>query len=298
MADPANKRLSGRILSLLIRALSHFPLPVLYLIADLLYVILYQLLHFQRSLILDNIARAFPKLPSSRVQQIAARSSRNAIHAVFEAIYSKQLSPATLARRVTIENPQLIDELTASHGTVLAVAAHHGNWEWLQLACSAQLGVPLAALYKPLNDESIDQFLYRMRSRFGSRLIEAQSALPELVRFSRHPGVIAMVADQGPRPDEDKYWSCFMGRDTAFYPGVEKVARLLKAPVVFVHMQRKHRGYYHIRFELLAEPPFQRDTGDIMERYIRAVERQVCEAPEDWIWAYKRWKYQRSVYDS
>ena len=137
-----------------------------------------------------------------------------------------------------------------------------------------------------------------MRSRYGSKMIETKNALPELVKFARHPGVIAIVADQGPRPEEEKYWGRFLDRDTAFFPGVEKLALLLKAPVVFVHMARVRRGHYRIRFELLTEPPYRQQTGVIMQPYIRAVEKQIVEAPQDWFWAYKRWKYRKTVYET
>ncbi|MFQ5644837.1 MAG: lysophospholipid acyltransferase family protein, partial [Thiogranum sp.] len=207
------------------------------------------------------------------------------------------LTAEELARRVEIENPGAIHTLLEQYPTVVTVAAHHGNWEWLQLACSSRLGVPLAALYKPLNHPGIDIPLLAARSRFGTQLIEARSALPELLKFARRPGVIALVADQGPRPDEEKHWACFLGRDTAFYPGPEKLARLLKAPLVFVHMERLRRGYYRIRFELLTEPPYRQDPGTIMDAYIRAVERQVLAAPQDWVWMYKRWKYRKSLYE-
>jgi lauroyl/myristoyl acyltransferase len=34
-----------------------------------------------------------------------------------------------------------------------------------------------------------------------------------------------------------------------------------------------------------------------MEPYIRTVENQIIEAPQDWFWAYKRWKYKKPLYE-
>lgn len=281
----------------LLRLLSHAPLVLLQPVADVLFVVLYYLLRFQRALVVDNIAKAFPAASQRAVRRLAARSYRNALHVLFETVSAQRLTEAQLAQRVTIENPQLITGLLQRHATIIAVAAHQGNWEWLQLACAAQLRTPLAALYKPVDIAGIDTLLHQMRSRFGSHLIAAQSALPGLLAFAREGGVIALVADQGPQPDEDKYWSRFLERDTAFFPGPEKLARLLRAPLVFVAMQRTGRGRYRIRFETLAEPPYTQHEGELMEAYIRRVEQQVREAPEDWLWVYKRWKYRKSVYD-
>ena len=288
---------STRWPAMLLRLLARLPLPVLYLIADTIFVPAFYLLHFQRKLVENNLRSVFPEYSPAAIRRLAASSYRNTVHMLFESIKGGAITAAELARRVEIENPELINTLLQEHRTVITVAAHHGNWEWMQLACSSRLTVPLAALYKSLNHPGIDIPLQKSRSRFGSLLIEAKSALPELAKFARQPGVIALVADQGPRPDEEKYWASFLGRDTAFYPGPEKLARLLKAPLVFVHMQRLKRGYYRIRFELLTEPPYLQDHGALMDSYIKAVEKQVLKAPQDWVWMYKRWKYQRSMYE-
>jgi KDO2-lipid IV(A) lauroyltransferase len=296
MSDAARKTLAQRWLLAIMRLLGRVPLPLLYFIADALFFTLFRVFGFQRALARDNIARAFPQLPSAQVARLAAQSARNAAHVVFETIASSAFTDAELARRVVIDNPQLIERLVQEHRTVVTVAAHHANWEWLQLACAARLGAPLAALYKPLGRAGLDAFVQQLRGRFGSRLIVARTALPQLLQFARKPGVIALVADQVPRPDDDQYWSMLLGRDTAFFAGPEKLARLLKAPLVFAHMQRVRRGYYRVRFEVLAIPPYPQPDGELMERYIRALETQIRAAPQDWVWVYKRWKYRKSVY--
>ena len=296
MSDAPRKTLSQRWLPVLLRLLGRVPLPLLYFIADVLFFTLFRVLGFQRALASDNIARAFPQLPVTQVARLAAQSARNTAHVVFETIASSAFNEAELARRVLIDNPQLIQQLVQEHRTVVTVAAHHANWEWLQLACAARLGAPLAALYKPLGHSGLDTFLHQLRGRFGSRLIVARTALPQLLQFAREPGVIALVADQVPRPDDEQYWSVLLGRETAFFTGPEKLARLLKAPLVFAHMQRLRRGYYRVQFEVLARPPYLEPDGDLMERYVRALEAQIRAAPLDWVWVYKRWKYRKSVY--
>lgn len=283
---------------MLIRLLTRLPLPLLYTIADILFVLFFRLIRFQRRLVEDNLSSAFPGQSPAAIRRLAAHSYRNAIHILFETIKCFSFSDHDLAQRVEIENIALIDTLRQQHGTVLAAASHQCNWEWLQLACSARLEAPLAAIYKPLDHRGIDALLVQMRRRYGTELIEARNSLPELIRFAQKRGVIALVADQGPRSEEEKYWGRFLGRDTAFLPGLEKLARFLKAPVVFVHMSRLRRGHYRIRFEVLTEPPYRKQNGEIMEPYIQAVEKQIIDAPQDWFWAYKRWKHRKPAQEA
>lgn len=281
----------------LVRTMNRLPLPALYLLADLLFVVFFYLFRYQRRLITENLTRAFPDYTRAQIRRVAASSYRNSLDLLVETIKATRMGKNELRHRTRLENPELLDQLAEKSRTIIVAGAHQGNWEWLQLTCSAELELPLAALYKPLNHEGLDALLLDLRGRFGSSLISATSPLPALVQFARSPGVIALNADQGPRPDEEKYWSRFLDQDTAFFPGLEKLARLLDAPVVFVHTHRAARGYYRISFTVITDKPRSLPEGTVMERYIRCVESQVRAAPADWLWLYKRWKYQRSVYD-
>jgi len=282
-----------RTLVLVIRTLGRLPLPLLYLIADVLYLLLYHIIRLERNVIAGNLRRAFPDMPRQRRRRIAAASYRNTLHILFEAIYAQRMPETELRRRVQFDNPELLDRLLDRHGKVLAVAAHQGNWEWLEMASSLCMSAPLATLYKPLNHPGIETLLNQTRERFGGRMIAAQRALPRLVRLTRERSIVALLADQGPQPHEEKYWTTFLNQETAFYPGVEKLARLLEMPLVFTHVTRTGRGCYRVRFELLGEPPLTEPEGELMERYVRTVEQQVLDHPEAWLWAYRRWKYRK-----
>lgn len=291
-----NTQLKQRSIAVLISVLSRLPLSALYKLSDLLFLIFYHLIKFQRRILTENLDRAFPDISPSERDRLAAACYRNALDFLVESLKSWRLDEAELERRVTLKNPELITELSEQHKTLLALTSHSGNWEWLQLACADQLETPLAALYSSLNMPDIDALLKTVRSRFGSTLIEAKTALPSLVEFSRQKGVIAVNADQGPRPEDEKYWGRFLGIETAFFTGPDKLARLFKAPVVFVRMRRIRRGYYEVEFELLCEPPYQKQQDSIMPAYIKAAEQQILAAPQDWFWLYKRWKYTRPLY--
>ncbi|MBV8974076.1 MAG: hypothetical protein JOY74_03060, partial [Sinobacteraceae bacterium] len=97
---------------------------------------------------------------------------------------------------------------------------------------------------------------------------------------------------------EHKYWTRFLGRDTAFYMGPEEIARVTRFPVFFIAMRRQARGYYEMEFQLLAGRGEAGRPGELTERYARLVEQQIHAAPPDWPWSHKRWKLKRSVYQS
>jgi KDO2-lipid IV(A) lauroyltransferase len=203
-----------------------------------------------------------------------------------------------LRRRVRILNLEAPRALLAQGQSVLLVAAHQCNWEWMLLALSIELGYPLDAAYKPLVNEWAEREMKKLRSRFGSRLVPAKELLPDILKRRGVVRAVAMVADQEPTTSEHKYWTHFLGRDTAFFMGPEEIARVTRLPVFFIAMRRTARGYYEMEFQPLTANGKVGPAGSLTERYARVVERQIHAAPPDWPWSHKRWKLKRSLYQS
>ncbi len=138
----------------------------------------------------------------------------------------------------------------------------------------------------------MDTFLYEARSRFGSSLIPRQDFIFELMARAGQARAYALIADQTPRKTDAKVWTRFLQQDTAFFVGAGMIAKFLDAEVLYVEMRRVRRGYYSVRFTVLAEPPYEElEDALIVERYAAALERQIRESPADWLWLQKKWKY-------
>ena len=186
--------------------------------------------------------------------------------------------------------------LLAQGQSVLLVAAHQCNWEWMLLALSLELGYPLDAAYKPLVDSWAEREMKKLRSRFGSRLVPAKELLADIIKRGKVVRAIAMVADQEPTTSEHKHWTRFLNRDTAFYMGPEEIARVTRFPVFFIGMRRTARGLYEMSFTPLAAP------GRVIaarraHRALRAPGRaQIRASPPDWPWSHKRWRLKKSLY--
>jgi KDO2-lipid IV(A) lauroyltransferase len=208
------------------------------------------------------------------------------------------MAPEEIRRRVRIVNLEAPRALLAQGKSVLCVAAHQCNWEWMLLGFSLELGFPVDAAYKPLVDPWAEREMKTVRSRFGCRLIPAKELLPDIIKRRAVTRAIAMVADQEPTTSEHKHWTRFLNRDTAFYMGPEEIARVTRLPVLFIAMRRVSRGYYEMAFEPLSQLDEKLAPGELSERYARRVEQQIREAPADWPWSHKRWKLKKSVYGS
>ncbi len=278
------------------RLLSHLPLRVLYAIAGLAAWLAFRVVPYRADMIDASLATAFPELDARERRAVRHRYYRGFAQMFAELLKASALGPEEFRRRVRIVNLEEPRALLERGQSVLLVAAHQCNWEWMLLALSLELGYPLDAAYKPLVNEWAEREMRKLRTRFGSRLVPAQDLLPDILRRRGVVRAIAMVADQEPTKAERKYWTRFLNRDTAFYMGPEEITRVTRLPVFFIAIRRRSRGYYEMEFLPLAPAGQPLSSGALTERYARLVEEQIRAAPPDWPWSHKRWRLKKSVY--
>jgi Kdo2-lipid IVA lauroyltransferase/acyltransferase len=279
-----------------VRLLSALPFPVLYGIADLMAWLSFNVVKYRANVVRDNLALAFPHLNEAGLREIERLYYVGFAQVLVEVIKAASLAPKQLQRRVHILNLEGPRAHLAQGRSVLLVAAHQCNWEWMLLALTLELGYPVDAAYKPLVDSWAEREMKKLRTRFGSRLIPAKELLADIIKRGKVARAIAMVADQEPTTSEHKHWTRFLNRDSAFYMGPEEISRVTRFPVFFVSMRRTGRGHYVIDVQALNGDPEQ-PAGSLTERYARRVEEQIHAAPPDWPWSHKRWRLKKSVYE-
>ena len=252
-------------------------------------------MRWRRDQVERDIAVSLPDLTPAERRRVVRESYRRVGDLVMEMIWGFGASAQALLRRVAFENPDVVEHYAAAGQSVVLLTPHYCNWEWLYLAGGARFGIPIDTVYQPHRLRSLDRFLVAARSRFGGRPIPRREFVYELLNSAgTGPRAYSLIADQTPKRDERKHWTRFLGRDTAFYVGADQIARYLDAPVVYVAMKRVRRGFYSVRLDVLAEPPY--DAGgreEIMERFARRAEQACLESPADFLWLQKRWKYPR-----
>ena len=278
------------------RLLARIPMPLLYGFASFLGWLTYRFFPHREHVVRENLTRAFPEWDEAQLREVIRRYYASFADMLVEIVKSARMPPEELRRRVRIVNLEAARAPLARGQSVLLVAAHQCNWEWMLLALSLELGYPLDAAYKPLVNTWAEREMKKLRTRFGSRLVPAKDLLADIIKRRDVVRAVAMVADQEPTTSEHKYWTHFLGRDSAFYMGPEEISRVTRFPVFFIAMRRLARGEYEMELQVLATAGEALPAGALTERYARRVEEQIHAAPPYWPWSHKRWKLKRSVY--
>jgi KDO2-lipid IV(A) lauroyltransferase len=251
----------------------------------------YRVLRLRREVIRGNLERSFPEWPKERLKGVEREFARRQGELVAELLYSPWLDEGEMRRRLAFVNAEAIREATPER-PVIVVTAHVGNFEWGIQRVALEAGKGVIGLYKPMRNQRLDRWFRRRRSRFGGRLVPAKDVMQEVARGD--VAVICIVADQAPTTSPRRHWTRFLGQDTAFYMGAERLARVMRARVVVAGILRQRRGCYEAVFESVKEQGERLPAGEITERYARALERWVRDDPPGWWWSHKRWKLTRT----
>jgi KDO2-lipid IV(A) lauroyltransferase len=273
------------------RLLGRLPLPVLYGLSTVLCGVLYHLARYRRREVADNLAAAFPALSARERRTLERRFYQHLCDLGVEVLASRTMTLAQFQRRVTLENPELLQPYMAQGQSLLFFTCHQCNWEWLLHVVSAYMGCPIDVVYKTLHNPYMDRYMMECRARSG-KPIAFKDAGREILRRRREFRGFAMLADQAPFKRDKRYWHDFFGRPGSFYLGPQKIAEASQYPVIYVAMTKTRRGHYRARFELLAQPPHSKGGFAILDSYIAAVERAIRAQPETWLWSNRKWKHQ------
>jgi KDO2-lipid IV(A) lauroyltransferase len=280
----------------MIKFLSRLPMWALYAFSTFLYFLAYYVVRHRHQVISDQIAKVFPAMRVAERAAIHQRFLKNFCDVLVEVLKSLSMSASDMTAHVRILNMTLARHYLDAGKSVMLVTSHLCNWEWLLQGVVLQLGYPLDAAYKPLHDPWAERLMLGVRSRFGAHLIPAKELLADFLRRRDVIRALAMNADQAPVSTDKRYWTQFLGQDTAFYIGAEQIARATRLPIVYLVMRRVGRGYYEVEMQQLWDGREILEANAITERYARACEIDVLKSPADWLWSYRRWRLQKPLY--
>lgn len=277
--------------------LSLLPFPVLYLFSDLVFFLLYTVFGYRKDVVHQNLRNSFPDKSEQEIRALGKAFFRHLCDMILETFKTLTIRPETMLKRcaLTPGAKVLFDKLYEEHKSVIFVMGHMGNWEWggnsFSLVCRQQLYV----IYHPLQNKYFDGLIYRMRTRFGTKLIPMKNTFKEMLGNRKTViSATAFIADQTPRP-ENAYWTTFLNQDTPVFKGTEVIAKKLNMPIVYVSITKPKHGHYEMDAEMLLENPADTPDDYISELHTRRLERDIIAHPEIWLWSHKRWKHKRVI---
>ena len=270
------------------------PYWLLYLKSDLYCFLVYHVARYRRKVVRQNLLRSFPDKDAKSIKTIEKHFYRNLCDLVVEGPKMMRMGPNGYRKRLTFVNTELITQLEEKHKNIFFAIPHSGNWEWFGKMIPELFHHKGLAVYKRVQNPVFERLMLYMRTKdCDLEMVESNSVLRRLAQLRDTQNAVLMMADQTSHGLATDYWTEFLHQDTCWFTGIERIAQKLDYAIVFVSMKRQGRGCYEIAFELVTDSPKEMKSGEIMESYVRCVERFIEDNPDNWLWSHRRWKHER-----
>ena len=271
--------------------LSLLPFWVLYLLSDAVFIILFYVAKYRRKVVQENLRNAFPEKTETERAAIEKKFFGFLADLMLEAIKLISISELQLKKHFTLNNPEYLDTVFTRQKSVLGALGHYGNWEMAAQILGFSTKKKKLFIYKPLKNKVLDQFIRKIRSRFGSLPVTMKATLRTLVQLKNEPKLTVFVSDQTPVREETQYFSQFLNQPTAVFLGIEKMAMMTNDPVIFCDIRVVKRGYYSCTFVPLINEPKRTAEHEITDLHVQYLEKVIREEPAYWLWSHRRWKF-------
>ncbi len=277
---------------ILILPLSLLPYPLLYLLSDIIFLIMYRVIGYRKEVVFTNLKNSFPNKSKQELKKIMSDFYRHLCDIIMESVKGFTISEKQLRKRLIIKNPEFSNYFADKGQSIIFVGGHYNNWEICAQAFAMYSNHKCIGIYKPLSNAFINHKIYTSRSKYGMHLISMKQTKKSF-EDGDEPKAIVFGSDQNPANPKRAHWVQFLNQDTGVLFGVERYAKEYDWPVVFVSISKAKRGYYEVEYSLVTDKPNKEPHGKITEDFTKRLEQDIINQPQYWLWSHKRWKHKR-----
>jgi KDO2-lipid IV(A) lauroyltransferase len=268
------------------------PLTWVFIIGRCAGAVAFALLGNRRRIARLNLALAFGTAKTDGEIRALVREHFRSLGAnLFSSLKLATMRQEDIWQRVTLEKPPTLAIPPPAERTGwIAMISHLGNWELFGHLAPMFPEYRFGAFYQRLANPFIDQRYRELRGRSGTELFDRREGYLRGIRFLRSGGVVGVLVDQS--AGRAGLWTPLFGRLASCSPLAAMLSTRTGLPVVPIAIHTAGLARWRV---VLSEPIHpDPDHPDAMElltaRINRELERQIAQAPADWLWSHNRWK--------
>lgn len=288
------KKISAYLLICLLRLISLVPLSIVRRLARFLGKKLLKNNKRINQAISRNLALSLPQHKLEKRQQLQQNRLAAMLQTFAEMAHVWLRSPAELYQKFysKYDNSEFEQAVTAPEG-IIVLAPHIGNWEMVNVyLCQYR---QLTAMYRPIKNQVLDNFVRNTRQRLGANLVPTDIAgIKEITRALKNQGMVAFLPDQVPEQGSGVFAPLF-GHQAYTMTLAHKLALRTKAKV-FIAMAYQHEEQNQHGFAVNISPveqEFYSEDPQVAANCLnKMLEHAIMEYPEQNQWEYKRYRVQ------
>ncbi len=253
-------------------------------------------------------AKRFPKLQKTArrnleiaMPELSAAEKTRIVYGTFESLgrhlgfvsHFKKFKHEDIHELVeVVGKAENFDAAYADGNGVLFFTGHFGSWEIFNLLPPA-FGLDMNILVRRIDNPLVEDFVDKMRTRFGSVTLDKTKSARTMYRVLRKGSLLGILADLNVQEKEGVFVD-FFGVPASTTTSIAKLALATNAAVLpaFAVWEESKQKYV-----VYLEPPVKYEKTENADEDIKKltqditgiVEKYVRKYPEQWLWIHKRW---------
>jgi KDO2-lipid IV(A) lauroyltransferase len=197
-------------------------------------------------------------------------------------------NPSKALSFTEISNWEVVEAaINEGHGLVI-LTPHLGGFEIIPRVLAQHF--PATILYRPARQDWLNAVIEEGRAYPNMHFVPANlQGVREMTRALMRGEAIAILPDQVPSGGDGR-WTFFFGRPAYTTTLPARLANRHHTPVVMFTAKRKKLGQGW-RMQATRLPPLSEDPSTSCKELNTAIEAAILIAPEQFIWAYNRFKH-------
>lgn len=273
---------------------SILPFRVLYVISDGIFLLIYHIVKYRRKVVFENLSLSFPKKSNDELKRIEKKFYRHFVDIFIEMIKFFTISKKQLDKRYSYTNIDIFDDLYLQKKSVVILASHYANWEWI-VGLSPYADFKKYAIFQKIENKHFNNAIKKSRERFGT-ILKTTYQTKKLIENNYKnniPSIYGLASDQSPALHKAMHWQYFLGVYVPVHTGAEMLSKKYNMNVVYAATKKIKRGYYETSFHKMEIKNSNEQDFSLTDEYIKIIEKQIYEQPEYYFWTHKRFKHRK-----
>ena len=272
------------------------PTRIAYAMSSFIFTMMFHLFdrkHSKRSI--EHLMHAGVAANREEAVEIAKRAYHNFSMLLVEIFKMDQIIDLD---KVTVTGCEsAIKEACISGGeniNLIIVTAHYGNWELAGSAWAHNFGIPMVSIMRKFGNPLIGECILKSRQSDIHQCVYKEGGIKGLLKALRDGKTIAILADQHASTREGGIETKFFGHPCRTHTSPAILHLKTGIPILPLVTRRKPNGEGFefvvsnlIKYEPTGDKPA--DIHTVTQMYTTALEELILEAPDQWLWAHRRW---------
>ena len=190
--------------------------------------------------------------------------------------------------QITISGEQNLKKIINDNKPVIFVSGHFANFELMSMEITKNK-IPLATIYRPLNNFFLNPFMEFVRRKYvcENQIKKGINGVREAIEFIKKNYSIALMIDQRVSEGEKINFFNKMAYTTTL---PAQLALKYNLSIIPVFIKRDDNNNFRIEFYNEIKSSEYNNKIKLTEKLNNVLESMIAKNPNQWIWTHNRWR--------